>query len=76
MPGEIPFFIVGKVVDLSVPNLAIVKVVNGNLYNVNSNTPGVEFSKLSKGQLVELEITNALTRVFSARIITGAVRDD
>ena len=73
MPGELPFFIVGKVVDLSVPNLAIVKVSNGNLYNVNSYTPGIEFNKLSKGDLVELEITNALTRVFSAKIITGSV---
>ena len=71
MPGEFPFFIVGKVVDLSVPNLAIVKVENGNLYNVNSYTPGIEFSKLTKGTLVELEVTNTLTRVFSAKIYSG-----
>lgn len=68
MPGELPFFIVGQVVEL-LPNVVLVKVPNGNVYHLHKDTPGIEFKYLRKGQFVELEVTLALTRVFSATIL-------
>jgi len=70
MPGELPFFIEGQVVEVSTGyNIAYVKVPNGNVYNLHPTTPGIDFSKLKKSQIVELEVTTMLTRVLSARII-------
>lgn len=70
MPGEIPFYIVGTVATL-LPGfgVAYVKVLNGNVYHLHPDTPGVDFSKLYIGQIVELEITSMLTRVLSATLI-------
>jgi len=73
MSGEKPFFIEGIVVDVPPGyELAYVKVVNGNVYNLRPSTPGIDFYKLKKGQIVEIEITNKLVRVLSARIIDKA----
>lgn len=70
MPGELPFFILGKVVEVSVPhNLAYVKVDNGNIYHLHSETRGIVFDKIKRGQMIELEVTSMLTRVLSARIL-------
>jgi uncharacterized linocin/CFP29 family protein len=70
MPGERPFFIEGKVVDVSIPyRLVLVRVSNGNIYHIHPNTPGVEFDKLKKEQIIRLEVTLMLTRVLSAKII-------
>lgn len=70
MSGQIPFFIEGKVVDFSMEhNIAYVKVPNGNVYHVRQDTPGLDFNKIVKGQIIKLEITNMLTRVLSASII-------
>jgi len=70
MPGIIPFYIIGTVTKM-VPGTSVVyvKVVNGNVYHLYPNTPGIIFSELQEGQQVELEITNELVRVFSARIL-------
>jgi len=70
MPGEIPFFIRGKVTEIRPGNkTAIVKVPNGNTYHVTPDTPGIRFEKLSKDLIVECEVTTMLTRVLSARIV-------
>jgi len=70
MPGEKPFFIEGVVVDImSTYEIAFVKVINGNVYNLKPSTPGVDFYTLKIGQIVELEVTTKLVRVLSARII-------
>jgi hypothetical protein len=70
MSGELPFFIEGQVVDFSIPyHIAYVKVVNGNIYHLRPDTPGIDFSKLRKNQIVRLEVTTMLTRVLSATII-------
>jgi hypothetical protein len=70
MPGERPFFIEGQLVEVSTGyNIAYVKVPNGNVYNLHPDTPGIDFSKLKKSQIIELEVTTMLTRVLSARII-------
>jgi hypothetical protein len=70
MSGEIPFFIEGKIAEISaVYFLAYVKVDNGNVYHIHPSTPGIEFQKLERGQIVELEVTSMLTRVLSARIL-------
>lgn len=70
MPGEIPFFIEGQVVDFSTQyNIAYVKVQNGNVYHLRPDTPGINFSNLRKAQKVRLEVTTMLTRVLSASIL-------
>ena len=70
MPGEMPFWIRGKIVEVSAQYfLAYAKVSNGNVYHIHSNTPGIKFSEIKKGQEVYLEVTNMLTRVLSANII-------
>lgn len=70
MPGEKPFFIEGIVVEiLSTYEIAFVKVINGNIYNLRPSTPGIDFYTLKVGQVVEIEITTKLVRVLSARII-------
>jgi len=70
MPGEFPFFIEGKIVEIiSSDTLAIVKVVNGNIYHLHPWTPGIDFSSLRKDQMVLLEVTRLLTRVLSAKVI-------
>jgi len=72
MPGEIPYFIEGKVVDISIPyRTAYVKVENGNVYHLFPHTPDLEFENLRIGTIVECEITSALIRVLSARILAG-----
>lgn len=69
MPGELPHFVEGKVVEIStIYNIAYVKVVNGNVYNLTPNTPGIDFGKLRIGTNVECEITSMLIRVLSATI--------
>jgi hypothetical protein len=70
MPGVIPFHIIGTVA--KVPEgagIAYAKVQNGNVYYLYPHTPGLDFSKLKVGQIIELEVTNEVTRVFSARIL-------
>ncbi len=70
MPGELPFFIEGQVVDLSIPyGIAYVKVHNGNIYHLKPDTPGINFRDLKKTQIIRLEVTTMLTRVLSASII-------
>jgi len=70
MSGEIPFFITGEVVEIwSVSGIAIAKVCNGNIYHLRRNTPGIDFSKLELGTLVDCEVTSALARVLSAKIV-------
>ena len=72
MPGEIPYFIQGKVVDISIAyKKAYVKVDNGNVYHLTPKTPGIDYEELSIGVIVECEITSMLTRVLSARIYLG-----
>lgn len=70
MPGEIPFFIEGQLVDILISNMiALVKVPNGNIYHLHPETPGIDFSKLKKTQIISLEVTTKLTRVLSASIL-------
>ena len=68
--GEMPFFVEGQIVDFSIQyGVAYVKVQNGNVYNIHPNTPGINFEKLRKGQIVRLEVTTRLTHVLSACIV-------
>jgi hypothetical protein len=70
MPGERPFFIEGQVVEVSIGyNIAYVKVPNGNVYFLKPDTPGIDFDKLKKTQVVRLEVTTMLSRVLSAEIL-------
>lgn len=70
MPGEYPFFVDGKVVEISTAyNIAYVKVINGNVYHLYPATPGIDFKTLKKDQKVRLEVTTMLTRVLSASVI-------
>lgn len=70
MSGERPFFIEGQLVEISAGyNIAYVKVPNGNVYHLHPHTPGIDFSKLQKSQIIRLEVTTMLTRVLSASII-------
>lgn len=69
MPGEIPFFVEGKVVEILPQEIAIVKVPNGNLYHLTPGTKGIEYYRLQKGDVVKCEVTTMLTRVLSARVI-------
>ena len=68
MSGELPFFIEGKVAQM-LTGCAYIKVDNGNVYVINPMTPGIKFKEIKLGQTIEIEVTNRLTRVFSARII-------
>lgn len=68
MPGVLPFFIEGRVSEI-LSGHAYIKVDNGNVYTVNPQTPGINFKELKLRQVVELEVTDRLTRVFSARIM-------
>lgn len=69
MPGEIPFFIEGKVAEILPQEIIIVKVANGNLYRLTPSTPGIEYYRLSVGDIVKCEVTSALTRVLSASLV-------
>jgi hypothetical protein len=70
MPGEKPFFLEAKVIEIPLGyDIAYAQVINGNVYNLRPDTPGIDFNKLRKGQIVEIEITTRLVRVLSARII-------
>lgn len=71
MPGELPYFIEGKVVEIAkATSTAYVKVCNGNVYHLTPFTPGIVFSELSVGATVRCEITSRLIRVLSAKLIT------
>lgn len=70
MPGVIPYHVIGTVT--RVPEgagIAYAKVSNGNVYYLYPTTPELKFNELKVGQIIELEITNEVTRVFSARIL-------
>lgn len=70
MAGERPYFIEGKVIEVSIAyQLAFIKVANGNVYHILPNTLGIEFNELVKDQIVQMEITSMLTRVLSAKIL-------
>lgn len=69
MAGEIPYFIRGKVVEILPQEVTIVKVPNGNLYHLKPSTPGIEYHRLLKDDIVECEVTSVLTRVLSARVV-------
>lgn len=69
MPGEVPFFIEGQVVEIiSTNKLALVKVPNGNIYHIHDRTPGIKFSEIEMGQIIKMEVTLMLSRVLSAEI--------
>lgn len=68
MPGVFPYFIEGRVSQIFSGH-AYIKVDNGNVYTINPQTPGTNFRDLKVGQIVEVEVTDRLTRVFSARIL-------
>ena len=59
MPGEIPFYVTGEVVELLNSEIKIVKVQNGNLYHLRPSTPGIDFYSIEKGMLVKCEVTGA-----------------
>lgn len=69
MPREIPYFVRGTIVEILPQEVTVVKVANGNLYHLKPNTPGIEYSRLLVGDVVQCEITSELTRVLSARKI-------
>jgi hypothetical protein len=69
MPGEIPFYVTGEVVELLNSEIKIVKVQNGNLYHLRPSTPGIDFYSIEKGMLVKCEVTSVLTRILSATVI-------
>ena len=70
MPGEIPFFVEGVVARINeFERTAYIKHKNGNVYHVFPFTPGVVFEELKIGVRVQVEITNVLTKVYSARIV-------
>ena len=73
MSGELPFFIEGKVVEI-LPGfpIATVKVVNGNIYTIHNDTPGIRFEDVKLDQRIRLEVTTRLNRVLSASIISDA----
>jgi hypothetical protein len=71
MPGEKPYFIVGKVVEIiDAHEIACVKVPNGNIYHLRPSTPGIDFYHIAVDMVIRCEITSALTRVLSASIIS------
>lgn len=70
MPGEVPYFIEGWIVDITPDKrIAYAKVSNGNVYHLYRDTPYLEFEKLEKDTLVLLEVTSRLIQVWSAKII-------
>lgn len=70
MPGELPFFVIGKIIEVSpVYEIAYAKVSNGNVYHLFPSTKGIDFYKLQKGQEIKLEVTSRLTQVLSASVI-------
>ena len=70
MSVERPIFIKGKVVEVSPWHpLIIVKGVNGNVYHIRKDTPGIKFEDIKLDQILEIEITSRLTRVWSTRKI-------
>lgn len=70
MPGEKPFFVKGYVASL-MPGMALIKVQNGNVYEVFPHTVNLEFDKLTRNCIVECEVTTRLTRVLSAKIYSS-----
>ena len=77
MAAERPFFIKGKVVEVSLWHpLIVIKGVNGYLYHVHNDTPGIRFEDIKLNQVLEIEITSQLTRVWSTRKITDAAECD
>jgi hypothetical protein len=70
MAGELPFFVTGKIVEVSLAyEIAYAKVPNGNVYHLFPSTRGIDFYTLQKDQQIRLEVTTILTRVLSASII-------
>jgi len=70
MPREIPFFIEGKVTNITNGcQSVLVRVQNGNVYSIHPDTPGIDFKNLREGQIVRLEITTRLIHVLSAYIV-------
>ena len=67
MPGEIPFFVTGKISAIR-GDVAYVKIQTGNVYNLYPWTPGIEFTRLTIGQVIECEVTSMLIRVLSAKL--------
>ena len=68
MSGEKPFFIKATVIEISQWNkVIIVKAVNGYSYNIYPDTPGISFNEIKLDQIIEIEITNRLTRVWSTK---------
>lgn len=75
MPGELPFFITGKIAEILPQEIAIVKVPNGNLYHLIPSTPGIDYYKLKVGMLISCEVTRELGRVLSAAIVDDEIKD-
>ncbi len=73
MSGNKPYWVVGEI-KILIPHAgeAFVRVPNGNVYPINTLTPGLDFLQLVVGMKVEIEITGRLDKVYSARIITIA----
>jgi hypothetical protein len=77
MSVERPFFIKCKVVEVSPWHpLVIVKGINGNVYHIRNDTPGIKFEDIELDMIIEIEITSRLTRVWSTRKITDAAECD
>jgi ATP-dependent 26S proteasome regulatory subunit len=71
MPGELPFLLEGRIVEIMVQEIAIVKVSNGNQYHLTPSTPGIDFYKLKVEDRVVIEVTSRLVRVLSAIVLTN-----
>ena len=70
MPGKMPFFIIGTVKSIShLIKTAYIKVPNGNIYHIFPFTLGIDFDRLKNNQNIEIEVTDELVKVYSARII-------
>lgn len=75
MSGQLPFWVKGELKILSSTD-AYVRIPTGNVYLLRPDTPGIDFSKLKKGQIISCEVTQMLTRVLSAKIISDAAEED
>ncbi len=75
MAGVFPHWIAGEV-KILLQDEAYVRVPNGNVYTLHRTTPGINFSQLRVGLIIEIEITDRLDRVYSARIISNAAECD
>ena len=61
----------GKIVEIMANEIAIVRVVNGNIYHLRPSTPGINFYMLKVDDKVVIEITTELVRVLSAIILSN-----